>query len=99
MACFIISILLYLPLDYVFGEEEILITKSFDINKVIFDGIWTFETEWKRSSLEIINTDNGPIYIRIAHQDEFVYVMVNVESDKHPNKGFDKTIMCFDTDN
>lgn len=93
-----ILILLYLPLDVVFGEE-ILITKSFDINKIIFDGIWTFDTEWKRSSLEQINTKNGPIYIRTAHQDEFVYVMVNVVSDKHPNKGSDKTIICFDTNN
>ena len=70
-----ILILLYLPLDVVFGEE-ILITKSFDINKIIFDGIWTFDTEWKHSSLEQIHTKNGPIYIRTAHQDEFVYVMV-----------------------
>ena len=86
VAGFIISILLYLPLDDVSGEEEILITKSFDINKIIFDGIWTFDTEWKRSSLEQINTNNGPIYIRTAHQDEFVYVMVNVVSDIHSNK-------------
>ena len=99
VAGFIISILLYLPLDDVSGKEEILITKSFDINKIIFDGIWTFDTEWKRSSLEQINTNNGPIYIRTAHQDEFVYVMVNVVSDIHPNKGFDKSIICFDTDN
>lgn len=99
VSSFIISILLYLPLIDSFGEEEILITKSFDIDKIIFDGIWSFETEWKGSSLKQVNTDDGPIHIRVAHKDEFVYVMINVESDKHQNKGFDKTIVCFDTNN
>lgn len=95
----IVLILLYLPLENSFGDEEILITKSFDINKIIFDGIWSFETEWKRSSLEQVNTDNGIMNIRIAHQDEFVYVMVNAVNDKHPDKGSDKAIICFDTNN
>ncbi len=55
--------------------QETMITKSDNMNDVIFDGKWTFYEEWKASALEIISTENGSIYLRTAHQDNFIYIL------------------------
>lgn len=80
--------------------EPIFITKSADMNKVVFDGKWSFVTEWKPSSLNSLSyNDNSIIQLRTAHQDNFVYVMIDFVSDTHLDKGMDKAIVCFDTKN
>jgi len=76
--------------------QETAITRSDRMNDVIFDGKWTFYEEWKVSALETIITENDPIYIRTAHQDNFIYVMLAVTADRTPNFE-DYSIVCFDT--
>lgn len=83
----------------VFAEEEIFITKSNEMDNVIFDGKWSFEREWKQSTVKEINTEKGIIYLRIAHQDEFVFVFLDVLPDKQMERIADKSIICFDTKN
>ena len=82
-----------------FAEEPIFITQSSTADKIIFDGKWSFETEWKHSSLTQINTDEEPVYLRISHQDEFVYVFLDVLPDKQMERVADKSIICFDIQN
>jgi hypothetical protein len=83
-----------------FAEEPIMITQSPDINNVIFDGKWTFEKEWKRSSLNTLRYDDGTvIQLRTAHQDNFIYVLVDAVSDTHLDKGSDSAIICIDKNN
>ena len=94
---FVCLIIIY-PIS-IFAEEPIFITKSSTMNKIIFDGKWSFETEWKQSSLKEINTENGIIYLRISHQDEFVFVFLDVLPDKQMDRIADKSIICFDTKN
>ncbi len=82
------------------AATPIMITVSSDMDKVIFDGRWSHETEWKRSSLDTLSYDDGThIQLRTAHQDNFIYVFVDVVSDIYLNKGIDRTIVCFDTNN
>ncbi len=69
---FAIIILNITPITNVFAEEPIMITMSPNLNEVIFDGIWTDGKEWKRSSLNTIVVDQGAIYLRTGHQDNFV---------------------------
>lgn len=80
--------------------EQIPITRSYTMNNVIFDGKWTFFEEWKKSSLYSLNYDDGTqIELRMAHEDNFVYVFVDDISETHFAKGSDRAIFCFDGKN
>jgi len=74
--------------------QETPITESGSMQNVIFDGKWTFEQEWKASALEQIETPHAFTYIRTAHQDDFIYVMLDVANDKQPSQD-DIGIVCF----
>ena len=94
MILFIISCI---PLSF---AQEIPITVTGTLDQVIFDGKWSFVTEWKASSLTIIDTQTpDPIYLRTAHQGNFVYVMIDATEDKRVTKNSDSAIVCFDTKN
>ncbi len=96
----LIGILGLLVMPNVVYAEEILITLSSDMNQVIFDGRWTEWTEWKRSSLDTLKFEDDSIFhLRTAHQDEFVYIMINFVTDKNHNRFGDKAVVCFDTKN
>ena len=102
---FKLSIFLIFLLGSVFLEtafaatEPILITISPDMEKVIFDGKWTFYTEWKPSSLSTISFDDKQIVLRTAHYKNFIYVFVDSISDYTLDKGMDKATICFDGQN
>ena len=84
----------------VFASEPILISISFDLDEIIFDGKWTHSNEWKRSSEDILKFDDGTrIHLRTAHQDEFVYVFLDLVSDTIIDKGADNALICFDGKN
>lgn len=72
------------------------ITISDSMENVIFDGKWTFMQEWKGSALETLQTDNGHIWIRTAHQGDFVYVMLDADWDITPSND-DFAVVCFDS--
>ncbi len=95
---FVMIILTITPITNVFAEP-IMITKSNKMDQVTFDGIWTHATEWKKSSLNSIRTDQGIIYLRTAHQGNFVYIFLDVILDTHLDKEADKSVICFDTEN
>lgn len=80
--------------------DQIFITYRDDGNKTIWDGKWSFEQEWKRTSEDIIKYDDGrKIAIKTGHDYENVYVMVNFISDRTIMKNADRAIVCFDTNN
>jgi len=81
-------------------EQTILITWSEDVDDVVFDGKWTFFTEWKRSAWNLIEFDDQKIYhLRTAHNGDFIYIMFDVIADKTPNVGKDKATVCIDSKN
>jgi len=97
---FAMIILTITPITNVFAEDPIMITKSPKMDQVTFDGIWTHGAEWKVSSLDSIKIANqGEIYLRTAHQGNFVYVFLDVTIDTHLDKNEDKSVICFDTEN
>src|SRR6185437_3992261 len=80
--------------------ESIMIPQSDVMNKVIFDGKWTYFYEWKRSGLTDLSYNNSTaVEIRTAHQDNFIYVFIDNLSDTSIDKGEDSAIICFDTKN
>jgi len=82
------------------AAEPIMITISTDMNKIIFDGKWTFVTEWKRSSLNTLSYNDGMgIQLRTAHQDKFIYVLVDVVTMSQFSKHSDMATICFDGHN
>jgi len=78
--------------------EPIPITHSDSMEKVIFDGKWTHTTEWKKSSL-ITFGENNQIHLRAAHQGDFVYVFMDAVFDTQIDRGSDRAVVCFDTEN
>ena len=87
--------------NFVYGQTEpILITISDDRENVIFDGKWSSGIEWKKSSLNQFNfDDNFTIILRTAHQDDYIYALVDVVSDIHLDHASDKAVLCFDANN
>ena len=82
------------------ATEPILLTISYDLDKVIFDGKWTHSNEWKRSSADILQYEDGTqIHLRTAHQEGFVYVFLDFASDMIIDKGADNALICFDGKN
>ncbi|MHB8601226.1 MAG: hypothetical protein ACYC6W_00020 [Nitrosotalea sp.] len=78
--------------------ESIDITQSDVMNKVIFDGKWTYFYEWKRSSFTDLSYNDGTrIELRTAHQNNFIYVFIDNLSDTSIDKGADSATICFDT--
>lgn len=81
-------------------SEPIMITLSEGINQVIFDGKWTFYTEWKPSSLNtILYSDDTLIQLRSAHHDNFIYVLIDEVSKTKYNDNADMAMICFDKNN
>ncbi len=92
ICCFFVAVFA-VPLAY--AQSTIPITKSDDMDKVEFDGRWTFTTEWKKSSLNAI-TQPDHIIIRTAHQDNYIYVMLNAIADTTIDNTKDNAMVCFD---
>ena len=90
--CFFVAVFTT-PLAY--AESTIPITRSTDMDKVEFDGRWTFTKEWKKSSHNDI-VDPGHIVIRTAHQDNYIYVMLDALADKTIDNTKDNAMVCFD---
>ena len=69
------------------------------MEQVVFDGKWTFLTEWKPSSLTTVSIDGKQIIIRSAHYENFIYIFVDSIYDYTLDKGLDKATICFDGKN
>jgi len=65
------------------------------MDKVVFDGKWTFLEEWKSSSHNSI-VEPGHIVIRTAHQDNYIYVMLDALDDTTIDNTKDYALVCFD---
>jgi hypothetical protein len=64
------------------------------------DGIWSFYEEWKRSSYDKINFgEDNALHLRSAHQEDFIYFLLDFESNSNPNYVIDKAILCLDGGN
>jgi hypothetical protein len=81
--------------------DTIPITISSSLDKVIFDGKWSFGPEWKKSSLDTLSypDDEATIILRTAHQDGFLYVHIDAMSDIIIDKGADNALVCVDGKN
>ena len=93
-------LVIFAGFSYAFAYEPIPITISNKMDKIIFDGKWTFEYEWKSSSLNTYTyNDTTQIVLRSAHQDNFVYIFLDPITDAKPEKTKDYAVICFDTQN
>lgn len=96
---FLIIFIISFSINNAFAVEPILITVSEDMDKIIFDGKWTYYTEWKKSSLDTISDNEADIKLRTAHQNDYIYIFVDFITDTHLEKIADGAIICFDTNN
>lgn len=93
--------LMGLGIFFAYAEEPIPITYSGTMDRVIFDGKWTFEHEWKQSSLDTYMYEDGNkmIILRSAHQGNFVYIFINAVTDESLDNDLDYATICFDSEN
>jgi hypothetical protein len=78
--------------------EPIPITVSGSMDKIVFDGKWSFELEWKASSLNTYSYNETQVVLRSAHQGDFVYIFLDAITDSYLDK-LDYAVICFDTKN
>jgi hypothetical protein len=95
----VILILIILASFPILAHANIPITQSIPMVNTEFDGKWSFEYEWKPTSKTELETDEGTIFIRTAHNGNFLYVLLDVIPDKTFSKGMDKSIICFENRN
>ncbi len=79
--------------------QSIPITQSDYMDKVVFDGKWSFFEEWKPTSLDNMGETNKQIFIRSAHQDNYIYILLDSVVDTTIDKSKDHAMVCFDTKN
>ncbi len=92
---FFIFMLLLVSVNIVYADE-VLITLTTRLDDIKFDGKWTYENEWKPSSLVMIKNNDASFVYRIAHDYENLFVYVSAISDKTPSKSTDRAIVCID---
>lgn len=93
---FIFLFFIVFPLAY--ADEIIPITQSSGMTSVIFDGKWSNELEWKPSALYDLRMNNSTIHFRSAHQNNFIYVLIDAVPDIRLTNS-DYAMICFDTNN
>jgi len=92
-----VTVILISNLQTSFAESEpVMITYSDKMSFIEFDGRWTSFSEWKESSL---NSIGSAVKIRSAHFEDFIYIFVDVLHDSTLDKGLDRSVICFDSDN
>ena len=79
-----------------FADDPIKITISNTFDDVIFDGEWSFKEEWKASSLNEFRFDDDDLVLRTAHQDDYMYVLIDVLGDMTNDRMADRAVVCFD---
>lgn len=94
-----IVVLFMIVFPSILAYEPIPITISEKMNNVIFDGRWSFVTEWKQSSLNEYYQDETYVVLRSAHQGNFIYLLIDNVGEKTINSNLDKAMVCFDSNN
>lgn len=80
------------------GVNEIFISRTSAPFPVI-DGKWTIDGEWGRSTERLfVYEDESSIAIRVAHERENIYVLLDMASDTTIDSGMDKATICVDTE-
>ena len=63
----------------------------------VFDGKWTFTDEWKRTAIKEATYENGfKQIIRIGHDFDYLYVLIDFISDTSTERFADRGIVCID---
>jgi hypothetical protein len=78
--------------------EQILITFRSDGDETIFDGKWTFLQEWKSTSENVLEFDDGSkLSVKTGHDRNNLYVLLDFISDHTFSKSADFGIVCIDS--
>jgi len=99
--CFIMQIIYVLFLIFPLflintaHAEQILTTLSIGTDEIVFDGKWTHRTEWKSTTLTEMQYDDGQkLVIRIGHDYQNLYVLLDFITDVSIQSHSDKAIIC-----
>jgi hypothetical protein len=89
-----------LLIQTVHAEESILISRSESMANIVFDGKWTSKSEWKESiQTHVSFGENKIVHVRTAHYENFIYFLLDFESDTTSNMNMDKATVCLNSDN
>ena len=96
----VIVISFFSTINHVTAAQSILISYSDEMHNVIFDGKWSHTNEWKQSSWDVISgSGSNGIHLRSAHQDNFIYILLDVTVDQTIDYVLDRAVVCFDVNN
>lgn len=98
---FFLGVLIFLPFllanSNAQESEPIPITLSHTMDKIKFDGRWSFETEWKASTLSEFFYNDTEVILRSAHQGEFIYILVDPVTERSLDYMLDTAMVCFNS--
>lgn len=96
MLKFLIFFLILLLFTPAFGQT-IPTTFRDDGHLTIYDGKWTFTDEWKRTAVVEATYENGfKQILRVGHDFDNLYVLIDFISDTSIERFADKGIVCID---
>lgn len=88
-----ISLVINFPIIF---AEELFITYTDTDSEIIYDGKWSFKTEWKKSAYTTVEQNFEKLFVlRYAHNYEEILVFIDVIADKSINILKDKSVLCF----
>ncbi|MFY9301494.1 MAG: hypothetical protein WAO91_09945 [Candidatus Nitrosotenuis sp.] len=95
MKKYLLVLFLLMSFSLAYGNTEpIMITISNTMKDVVFDGKWTTQSEWKSSSWNELKAGDSIVQLRTAHQEDFIYVMVDYVTDTSIDTTSDKAVVC-----
>jgi len=81
-------------------EEPVIITLSDIKKKFVLDGKWSNDIEWKTSSYNGWLFDDGTgIVLRSAHEENYLYFLVDYISDRTIDTNADRAMICLEGNN
>lgn len=99
MFLILLSLLVILGIDSAFADT-IFTTRSTISDNLVFDGEWSPSYEWKKSSEQVVRYSDGTeLAIRVAHDYQNLYFLIDFITDSKIDKGADRAIICLDVKN
>jgi len=81
-------------------EKPVFITLSDLEKRLVLDGKWTDDVEWKTSSYNGWLFDDGSgVILRSAHQNNYIYFLVDFISDRTIDTNADRAMICLEGNN
>jgi hypothetical protein len=95
----LIMLIMIFP-HFAFGQPEIFTTLRGGVDSIVWDGKWTFLQEWKPTSEDIVQFNDGnELSVKTGHDRENLYVLLDFITENQFRKFSDYGMICMVANN